>query len=142
MTSACVSEVFVTRMNKVVIRWNSAYYGVEVQIDRKRFVISGMPNMVGRLDAAVKCCETMGNWRLPVFGEMDLIAANLQQINAVMQQNGGHRMDKESVLWLNGDYGHSTALKRDEGLCYILQLRKDTLSEWWCRREIRLVMSL
>jgi hypothetical protein len=73
---------------------------------------------------------------------MDLIAANLQQINAVMQQNGGHRMDQESVLWLNGDYGHSTALKRDEGLCYILQLRKDTLSEWWCRREIRLVMSL
>ena len=119
-------------MNKLVIRWNSAYYGVEVQTARKRFVVSGMPNMVGRLDAAVKCCETMGNWRLPVFGEMDVIAANLQQINAVMQQNGGHRIDLESVLWL----------KRDEGLCYILQLRKDTLSEWWSRREIRLVMSL
>ena len=96
--------------------------------------------MVGRLDAAVKCCETMGNWRLPTFREMELIVANISQINALMEQNGGHPIDLESILWLDGDYGHSSALKTDEGLCYILQYRQDTLSWWWNRREFRLVM--
>ena len=99
-----------------------------------------MPNMVGRLDAAVKCCETMGNWRLPTFREMELIMANISQVNALMEQNGGHPIDLESILWLDGDYGNSSALKTDEGLCYILQYRQDTLSWWWNRREFRLVM--
>lgn len=96
--------------------------------------------MVGRLDAAVKCCETMGNWRLPTFREIELIVANISQVNALMEQNGGHPIDLESILWLDGDYGSSSSLKTDEGLCYILQYRQDTLSWWWNRREFRLVM--
>ena len=45
-------------------------------------------------------------------------------------------------LWLDGDYGHHRRLKVGEGLCYILQYRQDTMSWWWYRREIRLVMPL
>ena len=128
--------------NKSVVSWNYSHYGVELKSGNRHFVISAMPNMVGRLDAAVKCCETMGNWRLPTFREIELIAANISQVNALMEQNGGHPIDLESVLWLDGDYGHSSALKTDEGLCYILQYRQDTLSWWWNRREFRLVMPL
>lgn len=128
--------------NHAKVRWNSTYYGVEIEARNRHFILSAMPNMVGRLDCAVKCCETMGNWRLPTFKEMELIAASIPQINALMEQNGGHPMDLESILWLNGDYGYSTGLKVSEGLCYILQYRKDTLSWWWYRREIRLVMPL
>lgn len=128
--------------NKSVVSWNYSHYGVELKSGNRHFVISAMPNMVGRLDAAVKCCETMGNWRLPTFREIELIAANISQVNALMEQNGGHPLDLESVLWLDGDYGHSSALKTDEGLCYILQYRQDTLSWWWNRREFRLVRSV
>ena len=128
--------------NKSVVSWNYSHYGVELKSGNRHFVISAMPNMVGRLDAAVKCCETMGNWRLPTFREIELIAANISQVNALMEHNGGHPIDLESVLWLDGDYGHSSALKTDEGLCYILQYRQDTLSWWWNRREFRLVRSV
>ena len=128
--------------NKSKVCWNTTYYGVEIDVGNKHFVISAMPNMIGRLDAAVKCCETMGNWRLPTFREMEEVAVNVSQINALMAQNGGHPLDLESILWLSGDYGSSTSLKTGEGLCYILQYRKDTLSWWWNRREIRLVMPL
>ena len=128
--------------NKSVVSWNYSHYGVELKSGNRHFVISAMPNMVGRLDAAVKCSETMGNWRLPTFREIELIAANISQVNALMEQNGGHPLDLESVLWLDGDYGHSSALKTDEGLCYILQYRQDTLSWWWNRREFRLVRSV
>ena len=127
---------------KTDIRWNSAYYGVELCSSKRRFILSAMPNMVGRLDAAVKCCDTMSSWRLPTYKEMELIAENLSQINALMEENGGHVLDYESVLWLDGDYGHYRNLKVGEGLCYILQHRKDTTSWWWYRREIRLVMPL
>lgn len=127
---------------KTDIRWNSTYYGVEVRSHKKNFIISAMPNMVGRLDAAVKCCETMSPWRLPTYKEVELIADNLPQINALMESNAGHNLDYESVLWLDGDYGHYRDLKVGEGLCYILQYRKDTTSWWWYRREIRLVMPL
>ena len=122
------------------LTWNSARYGVEVQSDKKHFVISAMPNMIGRLDAAVKCCDTMAGWRLPTFKEAELIAENISQIYDLMEANGGHRIDLESILWLDGDYGHHRRLKVGEGLCYILQYRQDTMSWWWYRREIRLVM--
>ena len=127
---------------KAKVRWNSTYYGIEIETGSTHFVLSAMPNMIGRLDAAVKCCETMGNWRLPTFREMEEVAVNVSQINALMAQNGGHPLDLESILWLSGDYGSSTSLKTGEGLCYILQYRKDTLSWWRNRREIRLVMPL
>lgn len=124
------------------VSWNNAFYGVEIKSAKKHFIVSAMPNMTGRLDAAVKCCETMGNWRLPTFKEMEMIADSIPRINALMDENGGHRIDLESILWLDGDYGHSRSLKVDEGLCYILQYRQDTLSWWWNRREFRLVMPL
>lgn len=124
------------------VNWNSTFYGVEIRSGKKHFIISGMPNMTGRLDTAVRCAETMNGWRLPTFKEIDLIADAIPRINALMDENGGHRIDMESVLWLDGDYGHSRSLKVGEGLCFILQYRQDTLSWWWKRREFRLVMSL
>lgn len=124
------------------VSWNNAFYGVEIKSAKKHFIVSAMPNMTGRLDAAVKCCETMGNWRLPTFKEMEMIADAIPRINALMDENGGHRIDLESILWLDGDYGHSRSLNVGEGLCYILQYRQDTLSWWWKRREFRLVMPL
>lgn len=124
------------------VSWNNAFYGVEIKSAKEHFIVSAMPNMTGRLDAAVKCCETMGNWRLPTFKEVEMIADAIPRINALMDENGGHRIDLESILWLDGDYGHSRSLKVDEGLCYILQYRQDTLSWWWNRREFRLVMPL
>ena len=130
------------KKNSSVITWNSTHYGVEVQSAKKNFIISAMPNMIGRLDTAVKCCDTMAGWRLPTFKEVELIADNIAQINDLMEANGGHRIDLESVLWLDGDYGHYRRLKVGEGLCYILQYRQDTTSWWWYRREIRLVMPL
>ena len=130
------------KKNSSVITWNSAHYGVEVQSPKKNFIISAMPNMIGRLDTAVKCCDTMAGWRLPTFKEVELIADNIAQINTLMEANGGHRIDLESVLWIDGDYGHYRRLKVDEGLCYILQYRQDTTSWWWYRREIRLVMPM
>lgn len=69
-------------------------------------------------------------------------SSSIPRINALMDENGGHRIDLESILWLDGDYGHSRSLKVDEGLCYILQYRQDTLSWWWNRREFRMVMPL
>ena len=127
---------------KTICAWNAAYFGVSVQSNSRHFVVSAMPNMIGRLDTAVKCCETMGNWHLPTYKEMEIIADAIPNINALMEENGGHRIDLESVLWLDGDYGHSSGLKVGEGLCYILQYRQDTLSWWWNRREFRLVMPL
>lgn len=124
------------------VNWNSTFYGVEIRSGKKHFIISGMPNMTGRLDTAVRCAETMNGWRLPTCKEIDLIADVIPRINALMDENGGHRIDMESVLWLDGDYGHSRSLKVGEGLCYILQYRQDTLSWWWNRREFRLVMPL
>lgn len=124
------------------VSWNNAFYGVEIRSGKKHFIISGMPNMTGRLDTAVRCAETMNGWRLPTFKEIDLIADSIPRINALMDENGGHRIDMESILWLDGDYGHSRSLKVGEGLCYILQYRQDTLSWWWNRREFRLVMPL
>lgn len=124
------------------VNWNSTFYGVEIRSGKKHFIISGMPNMTGRLDTAVRCAETMNGWRLPTFKEIGLIADAIPRINALMDENGGHRIDMESVLWLDGDYGHSRSLKVGEGLCFILQYRQDTLSWWWNRREFRLVMPL
>lgn len=124
------------------VNWNSTFYGVEIRSGKKHFIISGMPNMTGRLDTAVRCAETMNGWRLPTCKEIDLIADVIPRINALMDENGGHRIDMESVLWLDGYYGHSRSLKVGEGLCYILQYRQDTLSWWWNRREFRLVMPL
>lgn len=129
-------------MVRRTIKWNSSYYGVEISCGKRRFILSAMPNMVGRLDTAVRCCEIMGNWRLPTFKEVELIADSVPMINALMEQNGGNPIDQESVLWLSGDYGCSRSLKTGEGLCYIFQCRRDTLSEWWRRMEIRLVMPL
>lgn len=128
--------------NQAKVCWSGTYYGVEIRAGKRRFIISAMPSMVGRLDTAVRCMETMSGWRLPTFREMEAIIGSIAQVNALMEQNGGHRIDLESVLWLDGDYGPSSALKTDEGLCYILQYRQDTLSWWWNRREFRLVMPL
>ena len=128
--------------NQAKVCWNAFYYGVEIHAGKRRFVVSAMPNMVGRLDTAVRCMETMSGWRLPTFREMETIIGSIAQVNALMEQNGGHRIDLESVLWLDGDYGPSWSLKTNEGLCYILQYHQDTLSWWWNRREFRLVMPL
>lgn len=87
------------------VSWNNAFYGVEIKSAKKHFIVSAMPNMTGRLDAAVKCCETMGNWRLPTFKEMEMIADSIPRINALMDENGGHRIDLESILWLAGTMG-------------------------------------
>ena len=127
---------------KARVKWNSLYYGVELRTQKRQFVISAMPNMVGRLDAAVLCTETMNGWRLPTFSEVETILDSIARVNALMDQNGGHKIDLESVVWLDGDYGHSRCLKTNEGLCYMLQNRQDTLSWWWARREFRLVMPL
>ena len=54
---------------KARVKWNSLYYGVEIRTQKRQFVVSAMPNMVGRLDAAVLCTETMNGWRLPTFSE-------------------------------------------------------------------------
>ena len=127
---------------KTKVTWNSGLYGVEIRTKRHHFVVTAMPTMVGRLDAAVRCAETMEGWRLPTFGEMEAILDSIARVNALMIENGGHRIDLEGVMWLDGDYGLSRSLKTDEGLCYILQYRQDALCWWWNRREFRLVMSL
>lgn len=124
------------------VNWNSAFYGVEIRSGKKHFIVSAMPNMTGRLDTALRCVETMNGWRLPSFKEIETVADSIARVNELMDLNGGHRIDLESVLWLDGDYGHSRSLKVGEGLCYMLQYRQDTLSWWWSRMEFRLVMPL
>ena len=128
--------------NTSLLEWNDAFYGVEIRTGKKHFIVSALPNMTGRLDTAVRCVETMNGWRLPTFKEMEAILGSIGRVNALMDQNGGHCIDMESILWLDGDYGPSRSLKTDEGLCYILQYHQDTLSWWWNRREFRLVMPL
>ena len=72
--------------NQAKVCWNASYYGVEIHAGKRRFVVSAMPNMVGRLDTAVRCMETMSGWRLPTFKEVETIIGSIAQVNALMEQ--------------------------------------------------------
>lgn len=76
-------------MKAVALSWNPIFYGVEIKSAKKHFIVSEMPNMTGRLDAAVKCCETMGIHAASMLAKVSATYSSIVRIHCPGGGTGG-----------------------------------------------------
>ena len=92
---------------KPKITWNADKFGVEIKTENKHFVISAMPSMVMPWNDAVRYYNGNEEWRLPSREELLLVAANFDDVNAIIKKNGGHKM--AGWFWASDEYNEVCA---------------------------------
>lgn len=92
---------------KPTIKWNAEKFGVEIQTKGQHFAIDANPSMVMQWNDAVRFYKDNKEWRLPSREELLLVAANIDDVNAIIKKNGGHKM--EGWFWASYEYNEFCA---------------------------------
>ena len=74
------------------IKWNAEFSGVEIKTDDTHIVVSAQPTMVMSWDDAVRFYKGNKVWQLPTREHLQLIAARIDEINALIKANGGYEI--------------------------------------------------
>lgn len=74
------------------IKWNAELFGVEIKTDDAHIVVSAHPSMVMSWHDAVRFYKDNKVWQLPTREHLQLIAARIDEINAIIRANGGYEI--------------------------------------------------
>ena len=77
---------------KPTINWNADLFGVELKTDDAHFVVSGQPSMVMSWHDAVRFYKENKVWQLPTREHLKLIAEHIDEVNALINANGGYEI--------------------------------------------------
>ena len=78
---------------KTTIQWDANYNGVHILTDTGlSLIVSGQPSMVMSWHDAVRFYKDNKVWQLPTREHLQLIAARIDEINAIIRANGGYEI--------------------------------------------------
>lgn len=98
---------------RLTIEWDANYNGVHIKTDTGlSLIVSGQPSMVMSWHDAVRFYKDNKVWQLPTREHLQLIAARIDEINAIIRANGGY----EIIGW------HWTADEYDEFCAWIVYM--------------------
>ena len=89
------------------IKWNAELFGVEIKTDDAHIVVSAQPSMVMSWHDAVRFYKDNKVWQLPTREHLQLIAARLDGVNAIIRANGGYEI--RSWHWTADEYNEFRA---------------------------------
>ena len=103
---------------RLTIEWDANYNGVHIKTDTGlSLIVSGQPSMVMSWHDAVRFYKDNKVWQLPTREHLQLIAARIDEINAIIRANGGYEIRgwhwtadeyDEFCAWLVGMDGGGT----------------------------------
>lgn len=78
---------------RLTIEWDANYNGVHIKTDTGlSLIVSGQPSMVMSWHDAVRFYKDNKVWQLPTREHLQLIAARIDDINAIIRANGGYEI--------------------------------------------------
>ena len=78
---------------RLTIEWDANYNGVHIKTDTGlSLIVSGQPSMVMSWRDAVRFYKDNKVWQLPTREHLQLIAARIDEINAIIRANGGYEI--------------------------------------------------
>ena len=78
---------------KTTIEWDANYNGVHIKTDTGlSLIVSGQPSMAMSWHDAVRFYKDNKVWQLPTREHLQLIAARIDEINAIIRANGGYEI--------------------------------------------------
>ena len=78
---------------RLTIQWDANYNGVHILTDTGlSLIVSGQPSMVMSWHDAVRFYKDNKVWQLPTREHLQLIAARIDEINAIIRANGGYEI--------------------------------------------------
>lgn len=78
---------------RLTIEWDANYNGVHIKTDTGlSLIVSGQPSMVMSWHDAVRFYKGNKVWQLPTREHLQLIAARIDEINAIIRANGGYEI--------------------------------------------------
>ena len=78
---------------RLTIEWDANYNGVHIKTDTGlSLIVSGQPSMVMSWHDAVRFYKDNKVWQLPTREHLQLIAARIDEINAIIRANGGYEI--------------------------------------------------
>ena len=102
---------------RLTIEWDANYNGVHIKTDTGlSLIVSGQPSMVMSWHDAVRFYKDNKVWQLPTREHLQLIAARIDEINAIIRANGGY----EIRGW------HWTADEYDEFCAWLVNMGNGT----------------
>ena len=78
---------------KTTIQWDANYNGAHILTDTGlSLIVNGQPSMVMSWHDAVRFYKDNKVWQLPTREHLQLIAARIDEINAIIRANGGYEI--------------------------------------------------
>ena len=78
---------------RLTIEWDANYNGVHIKTDTGlSLIVSGQPSMVMSWHDAVRFYKDNKVWQLPTREHLQLIAARIDEINAIIRAIGGYEI--------------------------------------------------
>ena len=114
---------------RLTIEWDANYNGVHIKTDTGlSLIVSGQPSMVMSWHDAVRFYKDNKVWQLPTREHLQLIAARIDEINAIIRANGGYEIRgwhwtadeyDEFCAWYVTMYGGYTNGNHKDGSNYV-----------------------
>lgn len=79
---------------KVVIRWNKYRDSVEIKTDDEHFILDSNPSYFMDWNDAMRFYDNLQFWKLPTVEQLKIIHKYFNEINKVIEENGGFRLLK------------------------------------------------
>lgn len=99
---------------RLTIEWDANYNGVHIKTDTGlSLIVSGQPSMVMSWHDAVRFYKDNKVWQLPTREHLQLIAARIDEINAIIRANGGYEI--RGWHWTADEYDEFCAWSVDMG---------------------------
>ena len=99
---------------RLTIEWDANYNGVHIKTDTGlSLIVSGQPSMVMSWHDAVRFYKDNKVWQLPTREHLQLIAARIDEINAIIRANGGYEI--RGWHWTADEYDEFCAWLVDMG---------------------------
>ena len=101
---------------RLTIEWDANYNGVHIKTDTGlSLIVSGQPSMVMSWHDAVRFYKDNKVWQLPTREHLQLIAARIDEINAIIRANGGYEI--RGWHWTADEYDEFCAwsVRMDDG---------------------------
>ena len=93
---------------RLTIEWDANYNGVHIKTDTGlSLIVSGQPSMVMSWHDAVRFYKDNKVWQLPTREHLQLIAARIDEINAIIRANGGYEI--RGWHWTADEYDENCA---------------------------------
>lgn len=113
---------------RLTIEWDANYNGVHIKTDTGlSLIVSGQPSMVMSWHDAVRFYKDNKVWQLPTREHLQLIAARIDEVNAIIRANGGYEI--RGWHWTADEYDEFCAwyVYMDDGSTYYYNKKHEPL---------------